>query len=79
MRRAAAYHKECILMELILACIFIAPPPVLTVLNVRSLFAKKAFFSACAAYRYRCVRVLLLLGFLGICGRYDCAVGRARI
>ena len=31
-------------MELILACIFIAPPPVLTVLNVRSLFAKKAFF-----------------------------------
>ena len=44
MRRAAAYHKECILMELILACIFIAPPPVLTVLNVRSLFAKKAFF-----------------------------------
>ena len=35
MRRAAAYHKEWILMELILACIFIVPPPVLTVYHVR--------------------------------------------
>lgn len=26
MRRAAAYHKECILVELILACIFIVLP-----------------------------------------------------